>query len=86
MLLRLSAVAVAAIICRRRRWASLCMKLLALAQEASLPAAGRLPPRGRRGYNTEKERQRAAANPRIEVVDIARFAELGQQAMAGSSA
>lgn len=32
------------------------------------------------GYNTAEERQRAAANDRIEVVDIKRFAEL-----AGSS-
>lgn len=28
------------------------------------------------GYNTPKERERAAANPRIEVIDLSRFAAL----------
>ncbi len=28
------------------------------------------------GYNTAKERQRAAANPRIQLLDVAQFADL----------
>jgi hypothetical protein len=38
------------------------------------------------GYNTEEERARARANPRIRVVDVETFAEtLGEAAKGGGS-